>query len=184
MAQLGATNLRFSGTYCTCDTYGIYSRDKDTELGGAAVSRSAADATRLVVPTEKTVAFAQKAVHEIEKAGARFVLADRETKQVMEIDEKVFELVRQILIDLAQNRPVSVIPIHHELTTYEAADLLNVSRGFILKLLNEKKLNHKMVGTHRRIRLEELLAYRDAMRSESDKAMEDLSAASQELGLE
>ena len=148
------------------------------------MSRSAAEVARPVVPTPKTVAFAQKAVHEIEKAGARFVLMDRETNQVMEIDEKVFELVRLILIDLAQNRPVSVIPIHHELTTYEAADLLNVSRGYVLKLLNEKKLTYKMVGTHRRIRLEELLAYKDTMRSESERAMSDLAAASQELGLE
>ena len=55
---------------------------------------------------------------------------------------------------------MSIIPHNHELTTYEAADLLNVSRGYVLKLLNEKKLGYKMVGTHRRIRLEELLAYR------------------------
>jgi excisionase family DNA binding protein len=79
---------------------------------------------------------------------------------------------------------VSIIPYDHELTTFEAADLLNVSRGYVLKLLNEKKLAHKMVGTHRRIRLEELLAYKDKMRSDSDKALDDLTAISQELGLE
>lgn len=148
------------------------------------MSRNASEISRPVVPTPKTVAFAQKAVHELGRDGARFELRDRETGVTMEIDETVFDLIRRLLIDLAQNRPVSIIPYHHELTTYEAADLLNVSRGYILKLLNEKRLNHKMVGTHRRIRLEELLAYKDAMRSESDKAMDDLAAVSQELKLE
>jgi excisionase family DNA binding protein len=148
------------------------------------VPRSTNEAIRPVVPTPQTVAFAQRAVHELAKDGARFVLEDRETGQKMEIDETAFELIRRLLIDLAQNRPVSIIPYDHELTTYEAADLLNVSRGYVLKLLNEKKLGYKMVGTHRRIRLEELLAYKDKMRAESDAAMDDLAAVSQELQLE
>jgi excisionase family DNA binding protein len=142
------------------------------------------EVTRPVVPTPRTVAFAQRAVRELDKDRARFVLEDRASGQEIEIDEQVFELLRRLLIDLAQNRPVSIIPYHHELTTYEAADLLNVSRGYVLKLLNEKKLTYKMVGTHRRIRLEDLLAYKDVMRAESDQAMEDLAAVSQELELE
>jgi len=85
---------------------------------------------------------------------------------------------------LAQNRPVSIIPYDHELTTYEAADFLNVSRGYVLKLLNERKLSHKMVGTHRRIRLEDLMAFKDKMHAESDAAMDELGKINQELGLE
>jgi len=145
------------------------------------VPRNTNGAIRSVVPTPQTVTFAQRVIHELGKDGARFVLEDRETGQKMEIDEMAFELIRQLLIDLAQNRPVSIIPYDHELTTYQAADLLNVSRGYVLKLLNEKKLSYKLVGTHRRIRLEDLLAYKDKMRSESDAAMEDLAAVSQEL---
>ena len=56
----------------------------------------------------------------------------------------------------------------------EAADFLNVSRGYVLKLLNERKLSHKMVGTHRRIRLEDLMAFKDKMHAESDAAMDEL----------
>ena len=146
--------------------------------------RNVSEKSRPVVPTEATVAFAQRAVHEIEQKQARFVLMDRETSRAMEIDETVFELIRSLLLDLAQNRPVSIIPYDHELTTYEAADLLNVSRGYVLKLINDKKLACRMVGTHRRIRLEELLAYKDIMRSDSDKALGDLTAIGQELQLE
>ena len=93
--------------------------------------------------------------------GPRFVLLDRSNGHEIEIDETVYDLIRQLLINLAQNRPVSIIPFDHELTTYQAADLLNVSRGYILKLLDRKAIPHRMVGTHRRIRLEDLLAYKD-----------------------
>ena len=109
-------------------------------------------------------------------------MQDRETGDTIEINETVYDLVRRLLIDLAQNRAVSIIPHDHELTTYEAADLLNVSRGYVLKLLNERKLAYRIVRTHRRILLEELLAYKDKMHAESDRAMEDLSKASQEPG--
>jgi len=155
----------------------------DVEVG--IVPRDARDIARPVVPTQAVVDFARDLIHQIkEDEGPRFVLQDRESGTTIEINEVVYDLFRRLLIDLAQNRPVSIIPYDHELTTYEAADLLNVSRGYILKLLNEKKLGFKMVGTHRRIRLEELLTYKDSMRANSEKALDELSAVSQELGLE
>jgi len=141
--------------------------------------------TRPVLPNSETVAFAQQLLTQLEgDHRSRFVLQDRQTGNTVEIDETVYELVRQLLIDLAQNRAVSIVPHDHELTTHEAADLLNVSRGYILKLLNEKQLAYRLVGTHRRIRLADLLALKDKMRTESDQAMETLSQVNQELTLE
>jgi excisionase family DNA binding protein len=148
------------------------------------VSRETRDTLRPVVPTRATVDFARTVLHQLRQDGPRFVLQDRESGVTIEIDEKVYDLFRRLLIDLAQNRPVSIVPYDHELTTFEAADLLNVSRGYVLKLLKEKNLSYKMVGTHRRIRLEELLAYKDKMHSDSEKALDDLTAISQELDLE
>ena len=145
--------------------------------------RKNSDHRRPVVPSAETVANAQQIVHQFEDR-PRFVLLDRDTKNTFELDETVYELIRSLLIDLAQNRPVSIIPYDHELTTYEAADFLNVSRGYVLKLLNERQLAHKMVGTHRRIRLEDLIAYKDKMHAESDAAMDELGKINQELGLE
>ena len=145
--------------------------------------RRNSDQRRPVVPSKETVEFAQQLLHQLDDR-PRFVLMDRDTGQQLEINETVYELVRRLLIDLAQNRPVSIIPHDHELTTFEAADFLNVSRGYVLKLLNEKKLAFKMVGTHRRVRLEELIAYRDKMRGESDAALDELTKIDQELELE
>ena len=142
------------------------------------------DYNRPILPTPAAVAFAGSLVHQLKDDEPRFVLLDRENGHTIDIDETVYDLLRQLLINLAQNRPVSIIPGDHELTTYQAADLLNVSRGYVLKLLEQSAIPHRMVGTHRRIRLEDLLAYKDKMRSDSDKAMDELTRVSQELGLD
>jgi excisionase family DNA binding protein len=142
------------------------------------------DYNRPVLPTPAAVAFADALVHQLDMDGPRFLLLDRQSGHKIEIDETVYDLLRQLLINLAQNRPVSIIPFDHELTTHQAADLLNVSRGYVLKLLDQKAIPYRMVGTHRRIRLEELLAYKDKMRSETEKASEELTRLSQELGLD
>jgi excisionase family DNA binding protein len=148
------------------------------------MAHSVRDYSRPVMPTPASVAFADALIHQLEDDGARFVLLNRETGHTTEIDETVYELLRQLLINLAQNRPVSIIPFNHELTTHQAADLLNVSRGYVLKLLEQNAIPHRKVGTHRRIRLEDLLAYKDKMRADGDNAVDELAQISQELGLD
>jgi excisionase family DNA binding protein len=98
------------------------------------------------------------------------------------IDETVYRLFQQLLVDLAQNRAVSIIPVDHELTSHQAAELLNVSRPYLISLLDQRKIPFRMVGTHRRIRLEDLLAYKDKTRADSDKALDELARESQENG--
>lgn len=146
--------------------------------------RNNGNLARPVVPTPEAVAFARELVRQIDAERKRFVLQDRKSGQTFEIDETVYELIRRLLIGLAQNKPVSVIPHDREFTTFEAADFLNVSRGYVLKLIKEGRLAHRMIGTHKRIRLEDLLALKDAMQVESDRAMEELARINQELKLE
>ena len=69
-------------------------------------------------------------------------------------------------------------------TTFEAANILNVSRGYLIKLLENKDIPYQMVGTHRRIRLKDLLDYQNRMRVESDKAVAELAQINQELGID
>ncbi len=136
-----------------------------------------------VLPKAETVKFAQELIREFRKEGVRFALIDRESGRTTEIDETVYRLFRQLLIDLAQNRAVSIIPVDHELTTHQAADLLNVSRPYLIRLLDQGKITFRMVGTHRRIRLEDLLTYKDKVRAESDKALDELVKDSQDMDL-
>jgi excisionase family DNA binding protein len=137
-----------------------------------------------ILPTAASVTFARELVHQLGDDGPRFVLQDRETGNIIEIEETVFELFRQLLIDFARNRPVSLIPLEYELTTHQAADLLNVSRGYVLKLLEQGEIKYHMVGTHRRIRLEDLLDYKEKMRADSDAAMDELAVINRELEIE
>jgi len=136
-----------------------------------------------VVPSAAAVAFASKLIRELEAISARFVLQDRETGTEIEIDETVFDLIRQLLITFANNRAVSLIPYDHELTTHQAARFLNVSRPFLVKLLEEGQIPHRKVGTHRRVRLEELLSYREKHASTAETAKEELAKISQELDM-
>lgn len=94
---------------------------------------------------------------------------------------KVLFLLIRILEQMAEGNAVTLIPIHAELTTQEAADLLNVSRPFMVKLLEEKKIPYHKVGTHRRIKFEDLMKYRAQVQVESEKAMDELTRLGQEL---
>jgi excisionase family DNA binding protein len=95
--------------------------------------------------------------------------------------------LRRVLVaaarQLADGNGVSIMPVTAEVTTQQAADLLNVSRPFVIGLLDKGEIPFHKVGTHRRIRLKDLLVYR-ASRDGSRRAVIDrLAAEAQELGI-
>ena len=92
-------------------------------------------------------------------------------------------LLADALAGLAQGRRVVVVAEDAELTTQQAADLLNVSRPYLIGLLEAGKIAHRKVGTHRRIPLGDLLAYRRARKAKSALLMRELAAEAQELGM-
>lgn len=99
------------------------------------------------------------------------------------LPESVCRVLRQAVRSMSQDRAVSVVPIHKQLTTQEAADLLLVSRPYLVKLLDAGEIPSTKTGTHRRIRLDDLMSYvaqRDARRRE---ALDLLTQESQEMGL-
>lgn len=78
---------------------------------------------------------------------------------------------------------VAFIPDHAELTTVQAADLLNVSRPYLIKLLDDKAIPHRMVGKHRRIRVDDVMAYKDAIDREREEILDQLTREAQEQDL-
>lgn len=99
------------------------------------------------------------------------------------LSESVFHLLLNILTEMARGNAVLVMPINAELTTQESADLLNVSRPYLIRLLDEQKLPHHMVGRHRRILFKDLMDYRQKNKRRQFKAMQELTAADDESGI-
>jgi excisionase family DNA binding protein len=103
--------------------------------------------------------------------------------EVIELPDTVFNLLRQVVFYLSEGKAISLIPVNKELTTQEAADLLNVSRPFLIKLLDQGELNYRYVGKHRRIRVDDLIEYRQNRDAYRSHAIEEMIKISEEAGL-
>lgn len=101
----------------------------------------------------------------------------------IELPEGIHAVLASIVANLKAGNGVSVIPMHAELTTVEAAEILNVSRPFLIKRIEAGVLPHHMVGTHRRLRLADVLAYRDRVDAEAEDALAAMTAEAEDLGL-
>jgi excisionase family DNA binding protein len=113
----------------------------------------------------------------------RVVLKDGGPDEQLDLPRSALRLLLDILTEMARGNTVALTPIYAELTTQQAADLLNVSRPFLVGLLEQGKIPHRKVGTHRRILFRDLLAYKRESETESRKAMEELAAQAQELSM-
>lgn len=92
-------------------------------------------------------------------------------------------LIQKVLEAIAAGHGVTIIPQHAELTTMEAADILNVSRPYLIKLLESGDIPYRKVGRHRRVMVEDLMSYKEKSDKQSRAAMDELVSLSQELGL-
>lgn len=108
--------------------------------------------------------------------------ADKEAQVIVPVE--AFELFVRLLSELANGNAVTIVPVHAELTTQQAADMLNVSRPHLVKLLREGKIPHRTVGTRRRVRFRDLMEYKRLDDAERKRVADELAAEAQRLGLD
>lgn len=104
-------------------------------------------------------------------------------EQQIKIPFSAIRMLVDILTQMAEGNAVTIIPIHAELTTQEAANLLNISRPYLIKLLETHQIPFHKVGTHRRILFADLLTFKEKSHRESQKALDELTQQAQELDL-
>jgi excisionase family DNA binding protein len=106
-----------------------------------------------------------------------------ESKETVELPKAALEMLTAILSHMSEGKAISIVPSEVEITTQQAAEILNVSRPFIVKLLENGNIPFKKVGSHRRLKLKDLEAYREKERAKQQAAIQDLADITQELGI-
>lgn len=137
-----------------------------------------------VLPDESDIRQAVRAFSLLrnEPKAEHYVLTSS-TGDKVELSPAAFGLLLNVLQEMSRGNAVLVVPIHAELTTQEAASLLNVSRPFLIKLLEEGKIRFQLKGKHRRILFKDLMEYKQKSAKESYEALSKLASESEELGL-
>lgn len=144
------------------------------------------------LPKTRDIALAENALSHMSKFMSRdgakdihFVLQKLQGKEAIEfsLTPVVVELIFKTIIHIAKGDAVTIVPFHAELTTQEAANFLNVSRPYLIGLLENGKIAFRKVGRHRRILFEDLLKYRESSKEKSGKIREKLTEESQDLDM-
>ena len=116
-------------------------------------------------------------------AQRRAVLQSPEGER-LELPVSIYKVLVAAVAAMVQGDSVSIVPVHQELTTQQAADLLHVSRPHLVQLLEEGEIPHHKTGSHRRIYVADLLRYRELRDAQRREALRELTRKSAEFGLE
>lgn len=116
-----------------------------------------------------------------EREAARTQL-ERLRAQTGQVPARLAGVLEDLLGQLAAGKAVQVVTLDPEISTQQAADLLNVSRPYLVKLVEEGALPHRKVGPRRRLYLEDVLAYKARLDAGRQAALQALADDLQELG--
>lgn len=109
---------------------------------------------------------------------------DDKTLAKLELPPHMLRFFADLLGMMSRHELITLVPRDHELSTQEVANFLNVSRPFVVKLIDEGHLKCKKVGRHRRVEMADAIQLRNSMQQETEEARRDLAKTSVEFGLE
>lgn len=139
-----------------------------------------------LLPTEQDAALARTSSRLLAACighGATARLRVIDGQDEIEVPVAALRMLVDILANMAEGNAISLVPIHAELTTQQAADFLGVSRPHLVGLVDKGEIPHHKVGTHRRIFFRDLLAYRKERMGQSKAALDALAEQAQKLGM-
>lgn len=137
-----------------------------------------------VTPTGEESSLARDSSRQLSGLGKRNLRVHiPDTREDVILPAAAVRLLVALLSEMAQGNAVTLIPIHAEFTTQQAADFLGVSRPFLVKLLEEGKLPYRKVGTHRRVLFEDLKNYKAEIDRKRLETLNELAAQAQELDM-
>ena len=141
-------------------------------------------------PTEADALLARESLQRLahilgaDKSDLRIhIQGDEQPGEDIALPLSAFRLLKDILAEMAQGHAVTLLPVRAELTTQQAADLLSVSRPYLIGLLEDGKIRFRLVGKHRRVRLDDLMAYKRKDDDARRRIADELTADAQELGM-
>jgi excisionase family DNA binding protein len=106
-----------------------------------------------------------------------------ETKEKIKIPLKALKLLAKILKATSEGKPISLVPMATEMTTQSAAEFLGCSRPHLVKLLENGKIPFAKVGKHRRVKFEDVVMYKNEMKSIQEEILKDIMKSDEQLGL-
>lgn len=137
-----------------------------------------------VLPDVESSALARTSAEELSRLLGKMPEAERASVKLdgnnLILPRQALALLRDLLVEMAQGNAVTIVPTHAELTTQEAANILNISRPHIVKLLEKGEIPFSKTGTHRRIRYQDLMAYQGQQTAKSKMALDELVSQAQE----
>jgi len=144
---------------------------------------------KTVAPTEADALLARESSRRLaaqklgRQASVRIQLLDAQEAETFAVPASALRMFLHLLREMSEGNAVTLIPSHAELTTQQAADLLNVSRPYVVKLLDEGKIPCRTVGKYRRVRFDDLMVYKRKDDEARAKVLDQLTAEAQQLGM-
>lgn len=132
--------------------------------------------------TERAKSFSRILAKEFAPAESVTIQRD-DGDESIEIPRQVFNVLMRVLAVMSEGKAFSLIPMDKELTTQQAADILNVSRPYLNKILDLGEIVHRKVGRNRRIKFSDLMEYKKSQEQKSKEALQELANQSQELDM-
>ena len=139
------------------------------------------------LPDSESLGLARASAAELSRLLAEHPESNRARVQMdghdMILPRQALELLKGLLVEMAQGHAVTIMPTHAELTTQEAANILNVSRPYLVKLLEDGKIPCTKVGSHRRVLFSDLMKYKQSSKEKSKAIMDELTEQAQKLNM-